>query len=421
MFDSRVRGRRVRSRSVSISPGSGSLAYIIGTYPLLTTTFVDREIEHVESRGVDVEVISLRKPARMLSPSQERAMTDVRYVMPVRTWGLLSAHLGFLLRRPLRLLGTFALLGSRRHPSIGLRLKTLLHVGLGVVVAAMLRRDPPDHIHAHFVDRATTVAWVCSRLLDVPFSATAHANDIYVGPVLLNEKLAAAKFVATCTEYNADHLRRGLGDHLATIAAVHHGLDTRALSGSDRSKSYPPVVLSVGQLKEKKGLRYLIEAASLLAQSGQGFHVVVAGDGPLRSELESLVESIDLSGRVTFTGAVPHGEVLRLMQEATVFVLPAVVAADGDRDGIPNVILEAMAMGVPVVSTRHSGIPEAVIDGETGRLVATNDAGALARAISEMLGDPETARQMGHAGQARVAERFDLGRNVDALLELMRS
>ncbi|HVR31604.1 MAG TPA: glycosyltransferase [Acidimicrobiia bacterium] len=394
-----------------------SIAYIIGRYPLLTTTFIDREITEARRQGARVHVLSLRPPdARSLSPAQEALVGSVSYVRPIGVWRLIRAHVRFLRSRPGALARAYVRLATLPHDSLRSRVKTVLHVGLGVAAADTLGAKRPDHLHAHFIDRAAVAAWVSSRLLDVPFSVTAHANDIYVSPVLLADKLAAAKFAATCTEYNRSYLLEAVGPGRADIVTIHHGIDLQSFPARRRSRS--PLVLAVGQLREKKGLRHLIDAAALLAD--RNFDVVIAGDGPLRAELQDQVDSLGLGEKVRLLGAVSHDRVLELMQSATVFVLPAVVAADGDRDGIPNVILEAMAMELPVVATRHSGIPEAVIDGATGVLVEVGDPMALAGAIVRVLDDADGAARMGVEGRALVASRFDLERNVGQLLEKMR-
>lgn len=396
-----------------------SIAYIIGRYPLLTTTFIDREITEARSQGARVHVVSLRPPdKRSLSPAQEALVDSVSYVRPIGVWQLIRAHVRFLISGPGALAGAYVHLATLPHDSLRSRVKTVLHVGLGVAAADMLRSRRPDHLHAHFIDRAAVAAWVSARLLDVPFSVTAHANDIYVSPVLLADKLAAAKFAVTCTEYNRDHLLETVGPSRADIVTIHHGIDLQSFPTPLHPSGSTPLVLAVGQLREKKGFRHLIDAAALLAD--RTFDVVIAGDGPLRAELQAQVDSLGLGEKVRLLGAVPHERILELMQAATVFVLPAVVAADGDRDGIPNVILEAMAMELPVVATRHSGIPEAVIDRETGLLVDVGDPAALAEAIVRVLDDADDAARMGKEGRALVASRFDLERNVSQLLERMR-
>lgn len=398
---------------------SFSIAYIIGRYPLLTTTFIDREITEARRQGARVHVLSLRPTdERSLSPAQEALVPSVSYVRPIGFWRLIRAHARFLRSRPGALARAYVRLATLPHDSLRSRLKTVLHVGLGVATADMLGGKRPDHLHAHFVDRAAVVAWVSSRLLDIPFSVTAHANDIYVSPVLLADKLAAAKFAATCTEYNRSYLIEEVGPNQADIVTIHHGIDLQSFPARRQSSGSSPMVLTVGQLREKKGLRHLIEAAALLAD--RCLEIVIAGDGPLRAELQDQVDSLGLGQKVRLLGAVSHDRVLELMQSATVFVLPSVVAADGDRDGIPNVILEAMGMELPVVATRHSGIPEAVIDGVTGVLVDVGDPAGLARAIGWVLDDADGAARMGTNGRALVATRFDLERNVGQLLAEMR-
>ena len=396
-----------------------SIAYIIGSYPLLTTTFIDREISEARRQGARVHVVSLRPPDnRSLSPAQEALVASVSYVRPIGVWRLIRAHVRFLRSRPGVLARTYVHLVTLRHDSLRSRVKTVLHVGLGVAAADMLAAKGSDHLHAHFIDRAAVAAWVSSLLLDLPFSVTAHANDIFVSPVLLAEKLAAAEFAVTCTEYNRSYLLQEVGPSQADIVTIHHGIDLQSLPARRQSSGSSPLVLAVGQLREKKGLRHLIDATALLAD--RNFDVVIAGDGPLRAELQEQIESLGLGEKVRLLGAVSHDRVLELMQEATVFVLPAVVAADGDRDGIPNVILEAMAMELPVVATRHSGIPEAVIDGATGVLVEVGDPAALAAAILRVFDDAAGAARMGMEGRALVASRFDLERNIGQLLERMR-
>jgi colanic acid/amylovoran biosynthesis glycosyltransferase len=204
------------------------LAYVIGTYPVPTTTFIDREIEALRRLGADVRVISIRRPARPgLSEAQRVIQARVRYVLPVRTGHLLRSHAGFLVSRPATYVRTLIYVVSRPHPSFRSRAKTLLHFGLGVHVARLISElSPIDHVHAHFVDRAALVALVAGRLLGRPFSATAHANDIYVDPVLLPEKVASAKFIATCTHHNGTHLRAAVnGASEDKVRCIYHGLD----------------------------------------------------------------------------------------------------------------------------------------------------------------------------------------------------
>jgi colanic acid/amylovoran biosynthesis glycosyltransferase len=400
-------------------PSGFRLTYIIGTYPVLTTTFIDREIETLRRLGVSVQVISIRRPLRLLSPAQTRMQSGVHYVLPAPIAAVLRNHLSMILSRPVAYLGLFVYLLSRPHPTLRSRLRTLLHFGLGVHITSLLRdRYPTDHIHAHFADRASLVALIASRLLNRPFSLTAHANDIYVNPSLLPEKMAHAKVTVTVSRYNESHLRatsaNGQG---ANIRCIYNGIDLPTYLPQPSTPRELPLLLAVGQLKDKKGLRYLIEACRILRGRGFQFECEIVGDGPLRGSLEAMIERLALRDHVALLGALPQDTVTAKYGDADVFVLPCVIASDGDRDGIPTVILEAMAMGLPVVSTDLSGIPEAVVDGTTGLLVRPEDPTALADALARLLDDSGLRERMGRQGRLRVEEMFDAEANVRTLLQ----
>ena len=393
------------------------VVYIVGTYPLLTTTFIDREIAVLRELGVDVAVVSLRRPHGRLSPEQTNAAEHVRYVLPVSPMAFVLAQLRFGIGRPLVYLRTVWYLLTRSHPTVRARLRTILHFAEGVHVADILRQTPDDHpIHAHFIDRAAIVALVASRFLKRPYSVTAHANDIYVDPVMLPEKVIESRFVATCTGYNATHLAGVVREAADKVTCIHHGLDVDRYVPSGENLTTGPEILAVGQLKEKKGFTYLVAACDELRKRGRVFVCHIVGEGPLRAELEAQIRGSRLEDIVLLHGALDHEDVIDHYRAASVFALPCITAADGDRDGIPNVILEAMAMELPVVSTRHSGIPEAVDDGRSGLLVPQRDAAALADAIEQLLIDDEIRRRMGLVGREIVVSRFDVATNVKLLM-----
>jgi glycosyltransferase involved in cell wall biosynthesis len=267
------------------------------------------------------------------------------------------------------------------------------------------------------MDRAALVALIAGRLLGKPYSATAHASDIYVDPVLLPEKMAEAKFIATCTNYNESHLRSLSPDaSRVDVRCIYHGLDLATYVPHERAPRHRPLLLSVGQLKDRKGMHYLIEACGHLRDWGVDFDCEIVGDGDQRGRLDEMIERLALRDRVSLLGALPHEVVLEKYRAATIFVLPCIISVDGDRDGIPNVILEAMAMGLPIVSTLHSGVPEAVQDGRNGLLVSPGESAGLADALARLIKDEELSRAMGRAGRMLVAEKFDPDRNVKKLL-----
>ena len=395
------------------------LTYLMGRYPVLTETFIDREILRLIERGVDLRIISIRQPDVNLSPRQQELRKRVRYLLPVNPLRLAVAHLTAVAGRPRTYFGTLAWLLTRRHPR-GTRLRTVLHFGTGVYAAWILRRRRGVHIHAHFADRAATVAMVASRFLDTRYSVTAHAREIYVAPVLLPERISQAAFTATCTEYNRRHLATLVDAPTARgILRLYHGLDLSTFDGAPRRSEDPskPLLLSVAQLWERKGLEDLVRACGLLRDRGSVFHCDIVGEGPLRGRLEALIAQLGLETVVTLTGPLSHPDVVARLAAARAFVLPCVVAPDGDRDGIPNVILEAMASGLPVVSTPVSGIPEVVRDGETGFLVPEHDPAAVADALERLLADADLAARLGEAGRVFVRREFDLHRNVDRLID----
>jgi colanic acid/amylovoran biosynthesis glycosyltransferase len=395
-----------------------SLVYIIGTYPGLTTTFIDREIRALLLRGVHVRVVSVRRPRTKLSPDQEQLQGITSYLLPASWSQFVAGHLRFALKKPAIYFGTLFELLMSAHPDFTARLKTILHFAEGVYAAERIRPEICNHIHAHFVDRASIMAFVAGRLLNVPYSVTAHANDIYVKPVLLDLKLSQASFVTTCTDYNRRHLEQEYKLN-GKLYCFYHGLELETYHPQIRTSSEIAMITAVGQLKEKKGFSYLLEACQILKNQGYDFHCQIIGEGPLRSALEQQIRDLSLGSNLTLCGALPHESVINELKSSTMFVLPCVTGSDGDRDGIPNAILEAMAMQLPVVSTSHSGIPEVITDGMNGLLVPPADAKSLARAMARLIDEPVLRGQMGERGRQIVSEKFDAKYNAERLLEQM--
>jgi colanic acid/amylovoran biosynthesis glycosyltransferase len=393
------------------------LTYVIGTYPQLTTTFIDREISALLERGIDVRIVSMRRPAVEPSGMQAMLATRTEYVLPANPARLLGSHVRWFVRRPLTYVRTLLFLVTRRHEH-GSRLRTMAHFAMGVDVANRLRDDADVRLHAHFADRAATVALVAGRLLGCGYSLTAHANDIYLRPNLLSTKIGQSRVTITCTEHNLEYLHgRMPAGARSKLRRIYHGLELTRYVNLERAPSSPPLVVSVGQLKEKKGLRHLIEAMAMLRDAGVAVTCRIIGEGPQRGDLMEMVDRHRLTGAVELTGALPHDQVLAHYAAATVFALPCVVASDGDRDGIPNAILEAMATGLPVVSTPVSGIPEVIEPEVTGLLSPSGDARSLAEALRRLLLDQGLRTRLGREGQARVVDAFDVERNADRFLE----
>ncbi|MFQ5612354.1 MAG: glycosyltransferase [Anaerolineae bacterium] len=388
------------------------LGYIIGTYPGLTTTFIDREIRILRQLGLQIQPVSIRRPSAgaPLSEEQRQFQQETIYLLPVNWLSFVLSHLFFLASRPLTYLRTLLHLLTRPHPSRGDWVKTVLHFAEAVYAAYLLRRQPLDRLHAHFIDRAAIVALIVGRLLDLPYSVTAHANDIYAKKVLLNEKLAEADFVVTVSEFNKSYLLDTYANlNPAAIHVLHPWVDVSHFrpparrSAGDRLR-----ILSVGRLVEKKGHQYLIEACHLLQEKGLDFECRIIGDGPLMDRFRADIERYRLAERVHLLGGQPQTEVLAGLAWCDVFALPCVIARDGDRDGMPVALAEAMAMAVPVVSSRILGIDE-LVRPESGLLVPANDAAALAEALQTIATmDQADKIKMGDCGRQIIETDFNL-------------
>ena len=309
------------------------------------------------------------------------------------------------------------------HPNLKSRLTTVLHFWLGVYAAHLLRQLDFDHVHAHFIYRAVVLAMVVGRLLDKPYSLTAHANSIFSKKILIREKILNARFSVTVSEYNKAYLLDNYaGLDPDKIHVLHPWVDVSHFTPPPSRPAHERLhIVSVGRLVEKKGHGYLVEACDLLQKQGVDFECRIVGNGPLRAALEREIARYGLEQKVYLTGGQPQSEVLRLLSSwADVFVLPCVIAQDGDRDGIPVSLAEAMAMELPVISTDIVGIGELVQPG-TGMLVPPRDAGALAEALKAINAKGASSRaEMGQHGRAVIDAEFNLVKGTTHLAHLFR-
>jgi glycosyltransferase involved in cell wall biosynthesis len=402
--------------------GGGSVVYVVGTYPLVTTTFIDREISALRGLGVDVRIIAVRRPTpdAPLSKEQRELARGASYLIPIAWASLVAAHLRFLLTRPSVYVGTLAHLVTRPHPDVRARTRTVLHFGEGVYAAHFVHGDVRE-LHAHFADRAATIALVASRLLRRPYSLSVHAGaDIFVRPVLLREKFRAARHVVTCTSHNKAHLARLVGgDFERKITIVPHGIDVSVQRPGRPETNGLPIVLAVGQLAERKGFANLVAACDVVRNHGHHFVCRIIGDGPQRANLEELIAALSVGDTVTLEGALPHEAVVDHYRQASMVVLPCVRTADGDVDGIPNVLVEAMAFGIPVVSSDLPALRELITNGVDGLLVPEGDVGRLADAIQRLLDEPQLRDRLGAEARRTAVERFDVAKNVHRFAETL--
>jgi glycosyltransferase involved in cell wall biosynthesis len=282
-----------------------------------------------------------------------------------------------------------------------------------------------DHVHVHFANRAAHTALFLTEISGIPFSVTAHGQDFMkdLGSAeLLREICDAAEFVAAETDYSRDLLRRRCADSAAKIHRVYNGMDLGRFPAPVLANRNPiPRILSIGRLVTFKGFENLIDACAKLASRGLDFLCDIIGDGPLRDTLQQKIEKLDLSSRVTLLGSLSQQAVLEKLQATDIFVLASTTDAEGATDVFPTVILEAMASARPVVSTRLAGIPESVLDGETGILVSPGDSFAVADALEQLLRDPELRLRHGRDGRARIEQHFRIENTVAPLIDLLQN
>jgi colanic acid/amylovoran biosynthesis glycosyltransferase len=394
------------------------VAYIIKMYPRFSETFILAELLELERQGATLQVFSLKKPDDgIFHADVARLRARVTYLpeSPILAPGAFAAaHRDLLAADPRRYARALAAALRRR------RLSTLKHFLQAGWIAVRLRRAGIRHVHAHFASGTAAVALHLHRLTGITYSFTAHAKDIYIEDVDRGElatKLRTARFAVTVSDYNLDHLSRLEGR--ARLVRIYNGLDLERFAPNGAAPEEPPLVLAVGRLIEKKGFADLVEACARLRDDGRRFRCRIVGKGELRAALCRRIAELGLEDIVELAGPLPRDALLELYPRASVVVAPSVVGANGNRDGLPTVLIEAMALGVPVVATDVTGIPELVEHERTGLLVPQHEPDALAAAIGRLLEDRAGAAALAAAGRERVERRFDLHANVAQLRELL--
>ncbi|WP_454083995.1 glycosyltransferase family 4 protein [Georgenia sp. Marseille-Q6866] len=395
------------------------IGYVLKMYPRFSETFIVSELLGREARGADLEVFSLRPP---VDPRFHSALAEVRapvtYVprarKPEELWDALRAAAPEL---PLLHRALPELLAAEASDA-----------GQALALAVMVVRRGITHLHAHFASLATTVARLTSLLTGVPYSFTAHAKDIFhssVDPADLARKIAGAHHVVTISDFNERHLRTTYPEAVAAtrLHRIYNGLGLADFPFTPRTVADDggTDVVAVGRLVEKKGFDVLVDALAHLRDRGRPLRCRIVGGGEKEAELRAQVAALGLEGLVELTGPLPQHEVRAQVASAGVFAAPCVVGSDGNADGLPTVLLEAMALGTPCVSTDVTGITEAVRHEETGLEVGQHDAVGLADAIVRVLDDAALRERLTRAARALVEREFDTRRQVEALERATRA
>lgn len=413
---------RRRHARVPVRVPPPRVAYIMSRFPKITETFILFEILAVEKLGLPVEVFPLLRERQGVVHPEAVRVVERAHFHPFVSLRIAWAHLYFLGTRPLPYLRMLIEVLVGTAPSANFFLGALGILPKTVRFAYEMQRLGVTHVHAHFATHPALAALVIHRLTGIPFSFTAHGSDLHVDRTMLGRKVKASAFTVAISEFNKGVVLEECGEELqGKVRVVHCGVDPsvfkRPTHRADPVDSERTALrlLCVASYEEVKGHRYLIDACAQLRERGIDFELDLIGEGPCRTDVERRIADADLGTRVHIHGAQPRDVVRRMMSEADVMCLPSVPTAQGKREGIPVVLMEAMASSLPVVSSRLSGIPELVEDGASGILVEPRDAAALAHAIERLAHDPDLRADMGAAGRACIEARFNLQSNAAQL------
>ena len=397
-------------------PGDGSpprIGYVLKMYPRFSETFVVTEILALQDQGAELDIFSLRPPTDgRFHEALSRVQAPVTYLpmpgKPPEMWAAMS--------------GARELHRERFDACIGeLLAAPPMDACQALLLAGLVRERGITHLHAHFGTVSAAVARLAARIAGITYSVTLHAKDIFhesVDDDELSARISDAAAVVTVSDFNERYLRERYGDAAHTLVRIYNGIDLEAFTPS-RPDDRPPLVVGVGRLVEKKGFHHLVDAVALLRDRGRPIRLELVGGGAEEQALRARVASLDLEDRVTFHGPLTQAETRERMRSAAVLAAPCVVGVDGNRDGLPTVILESLALGTPVVATPVTGIPEAVVDGRTGLLVSEGDTAALADALDRLVEDADLRCRLADQGRHHVEERFDARKNTRQLREVL--
>jgi glycosyltransferase involved in cell wall biosynthesis len=390
------------------------LAYLFQRFPSFTQTFCYREIVELRRQGISPAIFSMRRPVDEPAQDWDAAIVGEVAYLPgdeevVREVDR-ARRKGKLPESVTREIGAWG------------RKTDFLRLYQGAYLGPRLQASAVRHVHAHFAGLAARTAYWIERFFGIGFSFTAHANDIFAPKpfeISLGKLIGAARAVVTVSDFGVRFLREKYPGDSAKIHRVYNGIDLARFPRAEFNGA-PPAIISIGRLIEKKGFHDLIEACRVLCERGVEFRCEIIGEGPLESSLRDQITAAGLTTLVTLTGPLSQGEVIKRLACSALFVLPCVVEIGGGMDNLPTVVMEAMAAGLPVISTALGGVPEMVRDGFTGLLVPEHQPFALADALAQVLVDRRLARSLGEAGRQRATELFAIDKSAEALRALFQ-
>ena len=410
------------SRTVSNGVKTGKrIAYIMSRFPKVTETFILDEILEQQRLGLQIEIYPLLRERQVVWHPGVDALLQRAHFEPFFSLPILRANWHYLRNCSRKYLSMVSETLGKTLGSANFFVGALGILPKAVRFAYEMERTGVSHVHAHFATHPTVAALIIHRLTGIPFSFTAHGSDLHVEQRMLDHKLAAASFALTVSAYNKEVMVRKCGERMRDrIHVIHCGVDTSYFAPEPEAASGGALqVLSVGSLEEVKGHEFLVEACHILDGQGVPFECRIVGEGRLRDRLQAQIARHGLAGKVRLEGALPRPEVRAFLARAQVFVLASVPTPSGKREGIPVALMEAMACGLPVVSSSLSGVPELVEDGVSGYLCQPKDVTGLAEALLRFRRSPALRGKMGQAGRRRILEQFNLSENVRCRAALM--
>lgn len=394
-----------------------TIAYIMSRFPKVTETFVLYEILELERRGESVGIYPLLRQREAVAHAEAAEAVARAHYSSVLSSSVIRSNWRFIREQPLNYLRTWAEAIGGTFGNLNFLAGAIIFFPKSVAFADQMKRAGVKHIHAHFATHPALSALIIHRLTGISFSFTAHGHDVHCDRRMLPEKLAAACFAIAVSRYNRNLIAEECGlECYEKTHVVHCGVDTLFFRPAGPPLLQSPLrLITVASLWEVKGHTYLIQACRLLRERGIQFHCDFVGDGPLKAKLARQIRAAQLEDLFTFHGPQPREKVRELLQRSHVKILPSVPTADGLREGIPVALMEAMACGLPVISSRLSGIPELVDHGVCGILVPPREIMGLTDAIEQLALSPELRERMGAAGRRKILREFDLTANAETL------
>jgi len=390
------------------------VAYIVKRYPRYSETFIVNEILAHEKAGLEIQIFALLPP-------QDSHFQDIisRVKAPVTYLPAKADRASTFWERQKKV--------ARRYPEMWHVLGRFPNASPREILQALeltlhISRMQMTHLHAHFATTSTTVAQIASAITGIPFSFTAHAKDIFHKDndfTSLATKFEQAKYAITVSDFNYAYLTNDLAVQSKKVVKVYNGLDLDNFAYSS-PKQREPKICAIGRLVEKKGFCDLVAACQLLKNQGVTFQCEIIGDGELKQDLQHQINTLGIDDVVTLQGSLPQKEVKQRLRQAAVFAAPCVVGKDGNRDGLPTVLLESMALGTPCVSTDVTGIPEVIIDGQTGLMVEQGNPSALAKALSNLLNQSQLRTTLSQQARLLIESQFNIHNNAKKIRALFQ-